>query len=184
LGAILLSENVKIRFLRPLRYGELILALEVPVHVRVRALVHIDIALGGLRVEEGMVLLVLRVNDLGLHLHNLDLVGAPLVLLRVDVEQVLQLLVLPFDAFPEHHVNILFLTGLCPLLALLVLWLFLLVGKVVNLGEKFLDGALPMNFLLGVRRLLGVVENLLTDLLRIIVVEIAHLQLSVMAIFM
>jgi len=59
-----------------------------------------------------------------------------------------------------------------------------LVGKVVNLGEKFLDGALPMNFLLGVRFLLAVVENLLTDLLRIIVVEVTHLQLSVMAIFM
>jgi hypothetical protein len=66
----------------------------------------------------------------------------------------------------------------------MMLCLFLLVGQVVNLCEKFLDGALPMNFLLRVRRLLGMVENLLTDLLRIIVVEVAHLQLSVMAIIM
>jgi hypothetical protein len=113
LGTILLSENFKIRFLRPLRYGELILALEVPVHVSVRALVQIDVTLGSLRVEEGMVLLMLRVYDLGLHLHDLDLVGAPLVLLGIDVEKVFQLLVLPFDTFPEHHINILFLTGLC-----------------------------------------------------------------------
>jgi hypothetical protein len=69
-----------------LRNGELILALQVPVHVSVRAIVHIDVALGGLREEEGMVLLVLRVYDLRLHLHNLDLIGAPLVLLRIDVE--------------------------------------------------------------------------------------------------
>ncbi len=62
--------------------------------------------------------------------------------------------------------------------------LFLLIGKVVNLGEKFLDGALSMNFLLRVRRILGVVEKLLTDLLRILVVEVAHLQLCVMAIIM
>jgi hypothetical protein len=66
----------------------------------------------------------------------------------------------------------------------MMLCLFLLVGQVVNLCEKFLDGALTMNFLLGVRRLLAVVENLLADLLCIIVVEVAHLQLSVMAIFM
>ena len=65
-----------------------------------------------------------------------------------------------------------------------MLCLFLLVGKVVNLGEKFLDGVLPMKFLLGVRRLLGVAEDLLADLLRILVVEVAHLQLGVMAIFM
>jgi len=41
-----------------------------------------------------------------------------------------------------------------------------------------------MNFLLGVRRLLAVVKDLLADLLSIIVVEVTHLQLSVMAIFM
>ena len=87
-----------------------------------RAIVHIDVTLEGLREEEGMVLFVLRVDDLRLHLHNFDLIGVPLVLLRIDVKKVLQLLVLPLDTFPKHHIDILcFLTGMRPWLMITVL---------------------------------------------------------------
>ena len=78
-----------------------------------RAVIHVDVALGGLRKHEGVILIMLGVDYFRLDFHYLVLVRRVLVLLLIDFKKVLQLFLLALDALTQHHIDVL-LAGFRP----------------------------------------------------------------------